>query len=473
MNMYRWSLIALTSLVVSCSLPVAGYAAVPVNPDFVSLAKKLNPTVVNIRTARLVKPGQVDPRRQQAQPGGDPFNDFFGQFFGQLPNQGQQQRPRREQSLGTGFIVDASGYIVTNNHVIQGADEVLVRLADGRELKAEVKGQDPKLDLALLKVSDQRQPFTPVVMGDSDTLEVGEWVMAIGNPFGLAQTVTAGIVSAKGRVIGSGPYDDFIQTDASINPGNSGGPLFDSKGRVIGINTAIVAGGQGIGFAIPINVARGIVEQLKTNGKVVRGFLGVTYQGLDDKLVQSLKLPSKKGALVTHVVKGSPADVAGVRTGDVIVSFDNKQIKAENDLPKLVAATPVDKLVSVGIYRAGATMVLSLKVGRQQELAAGTGAGQDNQASIGITVQDLTPEIAQRLGLKEAAGVLVSQVKPGTAAEEAGMVRGDVILEVNGVRLQSLEQFVQQVASVQKGELVRLLLRRPDGSFGYVAIKAE
>ena len=220
-------------------------------------------------------------------------------------------------------------------------------------------------------------------------------------------------------------------------------------------------------------MARGIVEQLKTNGKVVRGFLGVTYQGLDDKLVQSLKLPSKKGALVTHVVKGSPADVAGVRTGDVIVSFDNKQIKAENDLPKLVAATPVDKLVSVGIYRAGATMVLSLKVGRQQELAAGTGAGQDNQASIGITVQDLTPEIAQRLGLKEAAGVLVSQVKPGTAAEEAGMVRGDVILEVNGVRLQSLEQFVQQVASVQKGELVRLLLRRPDGSFGYVAIKAE
>ena len=470
-SILRNGLIAAILSVCVWGQPMLVDAAV-VSPDFVSLAKRLNPTVVNIRTARLVKQGQAAPR-QQMQPGADPFNDFFGQFFGQLPQQQQQpQRPRKEQSLGTGFIVDASGYIVTNNHVIQGADEVLVRLADGRELKAEIKGQDPKLDLALLKITDSRQPFIPVVFGDSDALQVGEWVMAIGNPFGLSQTVTAGIVSAKGRVIGSGPYDDFIQTDASINPGNSGGPLFDSAGRVIGINTAIVAGGQGIGFAIPINVARGVVDQLKTKGSVVRGYLGVTYQGLDDKLVQSLKLPSRNGALVTHVVKDSPADKAGIKTGDVIVMFNNKVIRAENDLPKLVAATPVGSVASIGIYRGGANMVVSLTVGRQQDVAAAGGL-PGAHAGIGITAQDLTPELAQRLGLKEAAGVLVSEVRPGSPADESGLVRGDVVLEVNGVRIESLEQFAQQVSSVNKKELVRLLLRRPDGSFGYVAVRAE
>jgi serine protease Do len=252
-------------------------AAKPLNPDFVELAKKLTPTVVNIRTAKNIKPKQRVRRPQQQNPfGNNFFDDFFNRFFDDMP----QQRPHREQSLGTGFIISADGYILTNNHVVNGADEVMVKLSDGRELKGEIKGVDEKVDLALIKISDKEK--LPVAdLGDSDVLEVGEWVMAIGNPFGLSHTVTAGIVSAKGRVIGSGPYDDYIQTDASINPGNSGGPLFSANGKVIGINTAIIAGGGGgIGFAIPVNMAKGVVGQLRDTGKVTRGYLGVRFQPL-------------------------------------------------------------------------------------------------------------------------------------------------------------------------------------------------
>ncbi len=442
-------------------------------PDFVALAKRLNPSVVNIRTAKVVKP-RASVGRPSANPFGKDFFDFFAPFLYNQQQQ-QQQRPRKEQSLGTGFIISSDGYILTNNHVVQGADEVMVKLSDSRELKAEIKGQDQKLDLALLKVDNGKNGFPAVEFGDSDTLQVGEWVMAIGNPFGLSQTVTAGIVSAKGRVIGSGPYDDFIQTDASINPGNSGGPLFNAQGKVIGINTAIVAGGQGIGFAIPVNIAKAVVDQLRTTGHVTRGYLGVNFQGLDAGLVKSLNLPSDKGALVTHVIKDSPADKAGLKNADVIVSYDGKKVHAETDLPKLVAATPIDKQVKLVIYRDGKRKELFITVTRAKDSLPGAGSAvkPGEHASIGISVQELTPELAQRLGLNDGRGVVVSEIKPGSPAEEAGLVRGDLVLEVNGKRIDSIANFAETVSLVKKGEMVRLLLRRPDGSFGYVAIKAE
>ncbi|MCE1225023.1 MAG: DegQ family serine endoprotease [Geobacteraceae bacterium] len=434
--------------------------AKPVSPDFVELSKRLKPTVVNIRTTKNIKPRPGSQFR-----GNDPFADLFGQFFGQqVP-----QQPRKQQGMGTGFIISADGFILTNNHVVNGADEIMVKLSDGREIKAELKGLDDKLDVALLKISDKATlPFAE--LGNSDALEVGEWVMAIGNPFGLNHTVTAGIVSAKGRVIGSGPYDDYIQTDASINPGNSGGPLFSSEGRVIGINTAIIANGQGIGFAIPINMAKAVADQLKATGKVVRGYLGVNFSALTPKLAKSLGLASDKGAIVTHVVKGSPAEKGGLKVEDVIVQFDGKTVDAETDLPKVVAAAPIDKLVKVVLYRKGKRMELTLKVGQQGQ-DAGTFA--PTTASIGVSVRELTPDVARQLGLKDVKGVVVSDVKAGSSAEDAGMVRGDLILEFNGQPVESLEGFAALASKIAKGEVVRLLLRRPDGSFGYVAVTAE
>lgn len=471
--MKRYGLCGIVMMVVVglFTLAPVGVWAKPVSPDFVELAKRLNPSVVNIRTAKVSKPRASVGRRAPNPFGGD-FFDFFAPFLGDQLQQ-QQPRQRKEQSLGTGFIISADGYILTNNHVVQGADEVVVKLSDDRELKAEVKGQDQKLDLALLKISDEKKAFPAVELGDSDSVQVGEWVMAIGNPFGLSQTVTAGIVSAKGRVIGSGPYDDFIQTDASINPGNSGGPLFNSDGKVIGINTAIIANGQGIGFAIPVNAAKAVVDQLRSTGHVTRGYMGVTFQSLDKALVKSLNLPSAKGALVTNVVKGSPAEKAGLKSGDVIVGFDGKVVNTDMDLPKIVAVTPIDKQVKVLVIRDGKQKELHLTVA-----TAPTGDKAQDQkpgehASIGISVQEITPELAQRLRLSDVAGVVITEVKPGSPAEEAGISRGELVLELNGQRVDSIKQFSDLVASVKKGDMVRLLLRRPDGSFGYVAMKAE
>ncbi len=454
-----FTLIALMTL---CCMAPLDSAAKPVSPDFVELAKRLKPTVVNIRTVKHIKAGG-----RQANPfmGNDPFSDLFNRFFGQQ----MPQQQRKQQGMGSGFITSADGFILTNNHVVQGADEIMVKLADGREIKAELKGADDKLDVALLKISD-KAPLPFAELGDSDALEVGEWVMAIGNPFGLAHTVTAGIVSAKGRVIGSGPYDDYIQTDASINPGNSGGPLFSSSGKVIGINTAIIANGQGIGFAIPINMAKSVAEQLKATGKVVRGYLGVNFDRLSPKLAKSLGLASDKGVIVTHVEKGSPADKAGLKIEDVIVQFDGKPVNAETDLPKVVAGTPVGKQVQIVVFRKAKRLVLSATVAQGR---SGSTVGEPATASIGISVRELTPELARQLGLKDAKGLVVSEVKPGSSADEAGMVRGDLVLEFNGQPVDSLEGFAALAAKVAKGEVVRLLLRRPDGSFGYVAVTAE
>jgi len=456
-------------LIFSLSMPSLSTARTA-SPDFVELAKKLKPTVVNIRTAKVIKPrpNLQRPRMQQS-----PFDNFFDEFFNQYNGQMPQQRPRREQSLGTGFIISPDGYILTNNHVVSGADEVMVKLSDGREIKGEIKGADEKLDLALIKISE-KETFHAADLGDSDALEVGEWVMAIGNPFGLSQTVTAGIVSAKGRVIGNGPYDDFIQTDASINPGNSGGPLFDAAGKVIGINTAIISGGQGIGFAIPINMAKGIIAQLRDYGKVTRGYLGVRFQPLTPDLAKSFGLETEKGALIANVEKDTPAEKAGLKAGDVILEYDGKPINEGNELPRYVAVTPIDKKVPVVVFRDGKKLEVSIVIGKLkgEESAAAT-VGSESE-KLGITVQELTSDLAGRLNIKDSkGGLVITEVKAGSLAEEAGTLAGSIIVEINGQRPDSLEKYSSIVSRIKKGDVVRLLLKRPDGSIYYVAMKAE
>ncbi|MGE5849405.1 MAG: Do family serine endopeptidase, partial [Candidatus Methylomirabilota bacterium] len=325
----------------------------PSRPDTLApLVEEVKPAVVNISTTQAPR----QPRRGFRAPfrGQEPFEDFFERFFGgPMP---QESRP--QQSLGSGFIIDKDGYILTNNHVLENAGTITVKLANEKEYEAKVVGRDPRTDLALIKIN-ARGDLPVVRLGDSESLRVGDWVLAIGNPFGLGQTVTAGIVSAKGRVIGQGPYDDFIQTDAAINPGNSGGPLFDTKGEVVGINTAIFSqsgGNIGIGFAVPINMAKGLVPQLKAKGRVSRGWLGVSIAPVTDEAARELKLKDKKRALVMEVVERSPADGPGFQQGDVIVSYDGKDVEGPSDLPRLIASTPIGKEVGLRVIREGRSL---------------------------------------------------------------------------------------------------------------------
>jgi len=433
-------------------------AAVPLLPDFAKLAKKLKPAVVNISTSKTMAP------QKRQMPGGDPFQEYFEKFF-EMP----RQHPFKQRSAGSGFIISDDGYIITNNHVVKGADEIKVKLSDGREFRGEVKGRDEKFDIALIKI-DAKGHLPVAPLGDSDKLEVGQWVMAIGNPFGLAQTVTAGIVSAQGRVIGSGPYDDFIQTDASINPGNSGGPLFNTDGEVIGINTAIVAGGQGIGFAIPVNMAKSIITQLRETGKVTRGWLGVSLQMVTPELAQSFGLESEKGGLVAEVLPGSPAEQAGLKGGDIILEFDGHAINEMNQLPRLVAATPVGKKVKVLVLRDGKQMTVPVTIEQMKD-----GDDEDEVISgdrLGIKVVELTPERANQLRIKGEQGVVVIDVEADGLADRAGIVEGDLIREINGVRITSVSDYSKAVSSVKKGGYLKVLLRRGNSSL-FVALKLE
>lgn len=434
------------------------------SPDFVTLAEKLKPTVVNISTMKNNNALQRRLHRQPS-PSLDPFQDFFERFFEEAP-----RRPQRERSLGSGFIISSKGFIITNNHVISGADEIKVRLSDGREFNAELKGADEKLDLALIKIDDKAD-FPVAELGDSSDIKVGEWVMAIGNPFGLAQTVTAGIVSAKGRVIGSGPYDDFIQTDASINPGNSGGPLFNADGKVIGINTAIVAGGQGIGFAIPVNMAKEVLPQLEEKGKVTRGWLGVTMQPMSVELAKSFGLEGEKGALISDVVKDGPAAKAGLKSGDIILEFGGQKISEMNELPRLVAATPVGKTVALKALRNGQIREFTVSVGKLVD-----GGDENNPQpaddAFGLMVRELTKELAASMGLTESQGVVITGVKRGSSAEFGGFQPGDIILEVGGKAVASVAEYQKAVSGYKKGETVRFLLRRGDSKH-FLALKVE
>ena len=430
----------------------ASAAAQP--PDFVSLAEQLKPAVVNIGTAKTVKPkAPMYPGPQG--PGGDMFEEFFERFFRNAP-----QSPHKQRSLGSGFIISQDGYILTNDHVVDGADEIKVKLSDGREFTGEIRGLDPKLDLALIKI-DAGEDLPVARLGDSEEIKVGEWVMAIGNPFGLEQTVTVGIVSAKGRVIGAGPYDDFIQTDASINPGNSGGPLFNMQGEVIGINTAIVAQGQGIGFAIPVNMAKQIIPQLRDEGRVTRGWLGVTVQALNKELAESFDLDTTHGALVNEVIEDSPADKAGLKRGDIIVEYDGKQVDELNDLPRLVAATPVDETVKVKVFRDGKERTINVKIGRLDDGEMALAADdEETGGALGLTVANVTPELVERYSLESDQGILITKIDPEGPAAEANLRVGDLVVEADGKEVGSVKEFEELVGKMKSGKVLRLLIQR-------------
>jgi serine protease Do len=432
-------------------------------PQFSVLVKEVSPCVVNISTTMVVKGPDTHDRFM------GPFREFFGEdffekFFGDAP-----QREFKQRSLGSGFIIDKEGHILTNNHVVEKASAIKVRLKDGKEYDAKVIGKDPKTDIAVIKISAKNDlPVVP--LGDSEKLEVGEWVLAVGNPFGLEHTVTAGIVSAKGRVIGQGPYDDFIQTDASINPGNSGGPLFNLKGEVVGINTAIVSGGQGIGFAIPINVAKSLLPQLKSKGRVVRGWLGVVIQKVTPELASTFGLKESEGALVSDVMDDSPASKADIRRGDVIVSFDGHAIKEMEQLPKLVAVTEVGKKVKIGLIRDGKSLDVEIPVGELKEERRDAKTAPETEKNYGLVVQNITPEIAQHLNLKDRRGVIVTDIQPGSPAENADLRAGDIIAEINKKPVRNVADFKELMnkASLKNG--IVMLAKRENVTF-YAVIK--
>lgn len=429
---------------------------------FSELVKRVQPAVVNISTT-IERPGRVLQRRGRAS---DPMEDLFRQFFGDPGF----EPPQRRNSLGSGFVISADGHLLTNNHVVAEATAITVKLPDSqRELEAKVIGRDEKYDLALLKV-DAGEPLPFVPLGDSDTLEVGEWVVAIGSPFGLAHTVTAGIVSAKDRVIGAGPFDDFIQTDASINPGNSGGPLFDASGNVVGINTAIHAAGQGIGFAVPVNMAKQFIRDVLTHGRVTRGWLGVGIQELTPDLAKGMGLKEAAGVLVSQVFPDSPAEKAGVQRGDVIRSFAGKPIDSAGALTRSVGLTPPGETRDLVVVRDGKTLTLKTTITERRE-GGDAEVGEDaTQNLLGLTLAPVPERDATRLRLPRGQGVLVQDVDPGGPAADTGVRPGDILLEVNRSAVGSPDQFAAAVARVPAGDSVLLLALRGNNYF-YVVVK--
>ncbi len=438
----------------------SGAQGTPLLPNapasFSRLVKEARPSVVNISTVKTIKGGMQLPLPFGGPSGPeDPFRDFFDRFFrDRLP------KDFKQKSLGSGFIIDKRGFILTNNHVVEKTDKITVKLADDTEFDAKIVGRDPKTDLALIRIDTDR-PLKPLPLGDSDKLEVGDWVVAIGNPFGLGNTVTSGIVSAKYRHIGAGSYDNFIQTDASINPGNSGGPLLNTSGEVIGINSAILSrtgGNIGIGFAIPINMAKDLLPQLK-RGKVVRGWLGVMIQEITPELKEKLDLKDEKGALVADVTKGSPAYKAGIKRGDVIVSFDGKEIKEMRELPYVVGSTPVGKQVLVEVVRKGMKRTLEVGIGELKEEKMPEKESQP-RPELGMLVEELTPQLARNLGLSETSGLVVVRVESNSPAEEAGVRTGDVLLEIDQTPVKEVEDFQKKMQAYKRGDTILLLIKR-------------
>jgi len=433
---------------------------VPAN--FTDIALAVSPAVVNIRTEKVVKGGGPVFRHFQNPFGKeDPFRDFFERFFGDVP-----RREFKQRSLGSGFCIDKEGFIVTNNHVVENADEIKVKLKDGKEYDAKIIGRDAKTDIALIKVKSWKG-FKTVKLGDSDELKVGEWVVAIGSPFGLEHTVTAGIVSAKGRVIGSGPYDDFIQTDASINPGNSGGPLINMKGEVVGINTAIFSrsgGNVGIGFAIPISLARGIIDQLKTSGTVTRGWLGVSIQDLTSDLAEYYGVKDGKGALVGEVFEGDPADKAGIKPKDVIIEVDGDKIEDGRDVSQKIAGIPVGGKITLKVVRDGKERTFRVKITKRTEDKESLALKQPKEETdLGMTVSTLTSELARRFNLSEDEGVVVVSVEQGGPADKADVQEGDFILEIDHKPIKTVEDYQSKIEKMEKGDTIPLLVKRRRG----------
>src|SRR5262245_23246067 len=432
-------------------------------PDWMRLSKEAKPAVVNI-SGKLNAESATGPQ-ERGRSDERSFEDFFKRYFDEAP-----RRPTR--AAGSGFILNTNGFIVTNNHVVENAADIQVKLADGHELRAKVVGRDAKTDLALLKIDATGLPVIP--LGDSAALQVGEPVMAIGNPFGLEQTVTTGIVSATGRVIGSGPYDNFIQTDASINPGNSGGPLLNGRGEVIGINTAIFSrtgGSVGIGFAVPSSLAKSVITQLAERGTVERGWLGVSIQPLTKELAKGFKRSDVSGALVSSVIEGSPAEKAGVKPGDVIVEFDGKKVAKSEDLPRLVADVRVGSEVAMTVVRGGTDVRLTARIARLEEEGPSKIAETEGKGKLGLSVQPLTPPVARELGLKAKEGVLVRDVAEGGRAYEAGIRAGDVIVELDRPTVLTVYMLRTRVDKKANGEPMVMLVNR-EGHTMYVAIAA-
>ncbi|NVK35728.1 MAG: DegQ family serine endoprotease [Rhodobacteraceae bacterium] len=450
------------------------------------LAEGLADAVVNISTSQTVKSQRTVPMPKV--PDGAPFQEFFEEFFNQR-NKGGDDRPRKVQSLGSGFVIDGvEGIIITNNHVIEGADEITANFNDGTKLKAELIGTDPKTDLAVLKVEPEA-PLTAVSLGDSDKIRVGDWVMAIGNPFGLGGTVTVGIVSARNRDIKAGPYDNFIQTDASINRGNSGGPLFDMDGNVVGINTAIISpsgGSIGIGFAIPSKTATRVIAQLREYGETRRGWLGVRIQEVTEEIAESLGLDEAAGALVAGVSEDGPAADAEIESGDVILRFDGKKIDTMRELPRMVAETAIGKAVDVVVLRKGKEVTLQVTLGRLEEAVGDTEVEETSEGeapevveeteTLGMMLSKLDDAARETFTIDEdVEGVLVKEVVPGSAAEEKRVQAGDVIKEVAQEAVTTPQDVLDQVAKLkEEGRgFALLLLSNPSGELRFVPVRID
>ncbi|QIB33423.1 Do family serine endopeptidase [Ancylobacter pratisalsi] len=470
--------------------PATGYAASAKGPDTVAdTAERVMDAVVNISTSQTVAPSRGVPAPEL--PPGSPFEEFFEEFFKRRQQEGGDQSPRRVSSLGSGFVIDPAGFIVTNNHVIADADEIYANFADGSKLKAELVGRDTKIDLALLKVTpEQGKTLTAVKFGNSDGLRVGDWVMAIGNPFGLGGTLTVGVISARNRDINSGPYDNFLQTDAAINRGNSGGPLFNMDGDVIGINTAIISpsgGSIGIGFAVPSNTATPIVAQLKEFGETRRGWIGVRIQQVTPEIAESLSLGNPRGALVGSVTDEGPAAKGGIIAGDVIISFDGKEVKDMRSLPIIVADTAVDKEVDVVVIRRGKEETVKLVVGRLDESDDTASAEETPQEEpdatpaettklLGVEVSALTPELRAKFKIKdELKGVVIVSVEPGTPAADRGLVAGNLIVEVNQVAAVTPDDITRRLAELKKDgrRSALLMISDSEGQVRFTALPID
>ncbi len=472
------AVVALVGLV-SLALPIVSHAQAPapeagrvleaLETAFVTVASRVMPAVVNVtvKSKRGAATGEAPERPEMD----ERFKEFFGQDF--FDRFFRKRSPREEgRASGSGVIIDAQGFILTNAHVVENAAEIEVGLSDDRKFKATLVGRDPKTDLAVLRVEAPPGGLPVAELGDSDRLRVGQWAIAIGNPFGLDRTVTAGIISATGRTrVGVATYEAFIQTDASINPGNSGGPLLNLQGRVIGINTAIVASGQGIGFAIPINMAREVMGQLISRGRVVRGWLGIVIQDLTPDLAAGFGLPDTGGVLISDVMKDSPAEVAGMRTGDVIVEFTGEPIKEVGDLQRRVAAVEPGRPTGLTVIRDRRPTRLTVRIGEQPNEEVRV-AAVPREERLGLTVEALTAENAERFHLSARARVVVTAVKPGSAGADAGIRTGDAILEVNRRPISSVEVFRDVVAAVRPGDLVPVYIQRGGGGNEYVVLKA-
>ncbi len=454
------------------------------------LAEELLGAVVNISTSQNVKGTEAPNAVPMPQlPEGSPFQDFFDDFFKNREG-GGEGGAQKVQSLGSGFVVDAEqGVVVTNNHVIADADEIEVNFSDGSKLKAELVGTDTKTDIAVLKVDPKLKTLTAVKFGDSSRIRIGDWVMAIGNPFGLGGTVTVGIVSARNRDINAGPYDDFIQTDAAINRGNSGGPLFNMEGEVIGINTAIISpsgGSIGIGFSIPSELAVGVVDQLRQFGETRRGWLGVRIQPVTDEIAESLAMATAKGALVAGIIKGGPVDNGTIQPGDVIIKFDGKNVDEMRDLPRVVAESPVGKAVDVVIVRKGVEQTVKVTLGRLEdgEKLASAEDGQESDGPgavatasvLGMTVGELTDETRKKFSVAaEVSGVLITEVTPNSLAAERGIVAGEVITEIAQESVSSPKDVMDRIGTLkeQGRKNALLMLSSKTGELRFVTLRMD